>query len=44
MSVEESEFLVVGSGIAGLPAAIKLAEAGTVNLVTKKQKSESSTN
>ena len=44
MTVRESDFLVVGSGIAGLLAAIKLSEVGTVNLVTKKERGESSTN
>jgi L-aspartate oxidase len=40
----ESDFLIVGSGIAGLLAAIKLAVRGTVSVVTKKQSGESSTN
>ncbi len=44
MTVRKSDFLVVGSGIAGLLAAIKLSELGTVNLVTKKERGESSTN
>jgi len=44
MTVRESDFLVVGSGIAGLLAAIKLSDLGTVNLVTKKERGESSTN
>jgi L-aspartate oxidase len=44
MTVRESDFLVIGSGIAGLLAAIKLAGLGTVNLVTKKERGESSTN
>jgi L-aspartate oxidase len=39
-----SDFLIVGSGIAGLSLAIKLAELGTVTIVTKKEKSESNTN
>jgi len=39
-----SDFLVIGSGIAGLSFAIKAADLGTVYVVTKKEKSESNTN
>ena len=39
-----SDFLVMGSGIAGLSFAIKAADLGTVAIVTKKEKSESNTN
>ena len=39
-----TDFLVLGSGIAGLSFAIKAAEIGTVAVVTKKEKSESNTN
>ena len=39
-----TDFLVIGSGIAGLCFAIKAADLGTVAIVTKKEKSESSTN
>jgi L-aspartate oxidase len=39
-----SDFLVVGSGVAGLMYALRVAEAGTVTVVTKKKYSESSTN
>jgi len=40
----ESDFLVIGSGIAGLSFSLKVAEFGTVALVTKKAAMESSTN
>ncbi|MFB3924790.1 MAG: L-aspartate oxidase [Syntrophales bacterium] len=40
----ETDFLVIGSGIAGLCFAIKAADRGTVTVVTKKEKLESSTN
>jgi L-aspartate oxidase len=43
MSVE-TDFLIIGSGIAGLTCALKLAKHGTIALVTKKQKAESNTN
>ncbi|MFN3820936.1 MAG: L-aspartate oxidase [bacterium] len=38
------DFLVIGSGIAGLSFALKVAQRGRVLLVTKKQNTESSTN
>ena len=38
------DFLVLGSGIAGLLTARKLARLGTVTLVTKKEAAESNTN
>src|SRR5881296_3936911 len=38
------DFLVIGSGIAGLTFAIKLAKVGSVAVVTKKQRAESNTN
>ena len=31
----ETEFIVIGAGVAGLRAAIELAEAGSVLLLTK---------
>ena len=40
----ESDFLVIGSGIAGLTFAIKASDFGTVNIVTKKKEFDSSTN
>lgn len=38
------DFLVLGSGIAGLSYALKVAERGTVAVITKKHKAESNTN
>ncbi len=40
----KTDFLIIGSGIAGLSLAIKAATLGSVAIVTKKEKSESSTN
>lgn len=40
----QSDFLVIGSGIAGLSYALNVAEFGTVAIVTKKEKAESNTN
>ena len=40
----QTDFLVIGSGIAGFCFAIKAAELGTVAIVTKKEQVESSTN
>ena len=40
----QSDFLVIGSGIAGLSYALRVAELGTVSIVTKKEKAESNTN
>src|SRR5437870_5000973 len=39
----ESDFLIIGSGIAGLSLAIKLSELGTVTLVSKREFLEGST-
>ena len=38
------DFLVIGSGIAGLSYALHVAKYGTVGIVTKKEKRESNTN
>jgi L-aspartate oxidase len=38
------DFLVIGSGIAGLSYALKVAAAGSVGIITKKDKAESNTN
>lgn len=38
------DFLVIGSGIAGLSHALKVATRGTVAVITKKQRAESNTN
>ena len=38
------DFVVMGSGIAGLTFALKVADAGTVALITKKDRSDSNTN
>jgi len=40
---EKVDFLIVGAGIAGLRAAIRLAEAGRVLVVTKEELAESNT-
>ena len=40
----KADFLIIGSGIAGLSLAIKAARLGSVAIVTKKEKSESNTN
>lgn len=42
--IEKFDFLIIGSGIAGLSYALKVADAGTVAIVTKKERAESNTN
>ncbi len=39
-----SDFLILGTGVAGLTFALRAAEHGSVNLITKKEKHESNTN
>ena len=40
----KTDFLVIGSGIAGLSFALRVAEFGDVVIITKKKDTESSTN
>jgi L-aspartate oxidase len=42
--MQHFDFLVLGSGIAGLSFALKVAEHGRVAIITKKNKAESNTN
>lgn len=41
---ERVDFLVIGSGIAGLSYALRVAEHGSVAVITKKESAESNTN
>src|ERR1041385_2215584 len=42
--MKEFEFVILGSGIAGLSFALKVAKHGRVAIVTKKDRAESNTN
>lgn len=42
--IQSVDFLVIGSGIAGLTFALKTARHGKVAIITKKEKAESNTN
>ena len=42
-SIIKSDYLVIGSGVAGLSFALKVAEHGKVNLISKQSASESNT-
>src|SRR3982750_1373512 len=42
--MKQFDFLVLGSGIAGLSFALKVAPHGRVAIITKKNKAESNTN
>jgi L-aspartate oxidase len=42
--LKNSDFLVIGSGMAGLISALELSRYGTVNLITKRSLTDSNTN
>jgi aspartate oxidase len=42
-SLEKTDFLIIGGGVAGLRAAIELAPVGKVTVLTKDEPTESST-
>jgi L-aspartate oxidase len=44
MTQKNFDFLVIGSGMAGLTFALKTARMGQVAIITKKQRTESNTN
>jgi len=43
MSVNKSKYLVIGSGIAGLSFALKVADSGKVNIITKSKMNDCNT-
>ena len=44
MAIFFSNYLIIGSGVAGLKSSLNAAETGSVHLVTKKEDFESNTN
>src|SRR6058998_2593795 len=44
VAVKQFDYLVLGSGVAGLTFALKVAQRGRVAIVTKKDRAESNTN
>ena len=44
MNIRQYDFLVLGSGVAGLFFALRVADRGRVAIVTKKNRAESNTN
>ncbi|MEP6570240.1 MAG: L-aspartate oxidase [Acidobacteriota bacterium] len=44
MAQKNFDFLIIGSGMAGLTFALQTARLGTVGIITKKQRAESNTN
>ena len=42
--MKQSDFLIIGTGIAGLSIALSLAERGSVHVVTKREPEDSNTN
>src|ERR1700675_3960579 len=43
MPINQADFVVIGSGVAGLSLSLKLAEHGSVAIVTKRQAADSNT-
>ena len=41
--MNEADFIVIGSGVAGLSLSLKLAKHGSVAIVTKRQATDSNT-